>query len=78
MEHATQSLSLSSVLIALAQSTVRSNSVPIVQALQNPVMIVAIGMNEGSPQFLEIVESAEPRDLFFEGAKIALDTSVSF
>jgi hypothetical protein len=41
------------------------------------VMVVAISeFTEGGPQFLEIVESAEPQDLFFEGAKEALDTPV--
>jgi hypothetical protein len=40
-------------------------------------MVVAISeFKEGGPQFLEMVESAEPQDLFFEGAKEALDTSV--
>jgi hypothetical protein len=37
-------------------------------------MVVAISeFDEGGPQFLEIAESAEPKDLFFEGAKEALD-----
>ena len=52
---------------------------PVLQALQDPVMVIAISeFNEGGPQFLDVVESAEPQDLFFEGTKEALDTSISF
>jgi hypothetical protein len=36
----------------------------IFQALQNPVVVIAISeLDEGGPQFLEIVEPADPEDL---------------
>jgi hypothetical protein len=41
------------------------------------VVIVAISkLDEGGLQFLKITKPAEPQDLFFEGAKEALDASV--
>jgi len=50
---------------------------PVVQALQNPMVVVTISkLDEGGLQFLEITKPTEPQDLFFEGAKEALDASV--
>jgi hypothetical protein len=50
----------------------------VVEALQDPVMVVAVSeLDEGGPEFLEIAEAADPQELFFEGAKEALDASVS-
>ena len=43
------------------------------------MVVIAISeFSERGPQFLEIVETVEPQDLFFERAKEALDASVSF
>ncbi len=51
----------------------------VVQALQNPAMVVAISeLDEGRPQLLEITEAANSHKLFFDGAKEALHASVSF
>jgi hypothetical protein len=52
---------------------------PITQALQNPVVVIAISeLDECGPPFLEIPEAADPEELFFEGAKEALDATIAF
>ena len=42
------------------------------------VVVTISKLDEGGLQFLEVTKPTEPQDLFFEGAKEALDASVSF
>ena len=52
---------------------------PVVEALQNPVLVLAIlEFDEGRPQFLQVAEAAYPQKLFFESAKEALNTPIAF
>jgi len=42
------------------------------------MVVVAISeLDERGPQFFEIAEAADPQDLFYEGAKEALDASIA-
>lgn len=55
----------------------RNRNRPIAQALQNPVMVVASRNSmRAALSSSRLAETADPQELFLEGAKEAFDTSV--
>jgi len=51
---------------------------PVLQALQNPVVVVAVAeLGERVAQFVQISKSAQPQQLLFEGSEEPLDAPVA-